>query len=87
MSIPVSEDGRTPNVSSLNYDDLVSQGKLKPISMADDFSNGIYVVVKGDMLWRIAENYNTTWKKLVELNDIENPDLIYPGIKLNIPMQ
>lgn len=44
----------------------------------------IYVVQKGDTLWNLAKKFNTTVSDIVELNDIENPDLIYPGQKLLI---
>lgn len=45
-------------------------------------ANTIHVVVKGDTLWDLARKYNTTVAKLVELNDIENPDFIVIGQKL-----
>ena len=38
----------------------------------------------GDTLSEIAIKYNTTVDKLVELNNIENPDLIYVGDKLRV---
>lgn len=44
----------------------------------------IYVVQPGDTLWCLAKKFNTTVDDIVELNDIENPDLIYPGQKLLI---
>lgn len=55
----------------------------------DEFLNNIgsitiYVVQKGDTLWKLAKRFNTTIEDIVELNDIENPDLIYPGEKLII---
>ena len=43
-----------------------------------------YVVQSGDTLWDLAKKFNTTVDDIVELNDIENPDLIYPGQKLLI---
>ena len=43
-----------------------------------------YTVKSGDTLSEIAEKYNTTVSKLVKLNDIDNPDLIYVGQKLLI---
>ena len=43
-----------------------------------------YTVRKGDTLWEIAKKYNTTVAKLVSLNKIKNPDLIYPGQKIRI---
>lgn len=42
----------------------------------------IYMVQKGDTLWKIAKRYRTTVNDILAVNDIENPDLIYPGQKL-----
>ena len=42
-------------------------------------SNGIYIVKSGDTLSHIALKYNTTVNRLVELNNIKNRNLIYPG--------
>lgn len=44
----------------------------------------IYTVQRGDTLSRIAREYNVTVAHIVELNDITNPNLIYPGEKLRI---
>lgn len=38
-----------------------------------------YVVVSGDVLWKIAKKFETTWQKLAELNSLKNPHLIFPG--------
>lgn len=43
-----------------------------------------YTVKKGDNLTAIAKKFQTTVKKLVELNNIKNPDLIYTGQKLKL---
>lgn len=45
----------------------------------------IYVVKKGDTLSGIASKYGTTYQKLAEYNNIENPNLIYVGQKIVIP--
>lgn len=50
-------------------------------------SNGTamyYIVKPGDTLSDIAEDFGTTVEDLVEKNDIEDPDLIYPGQKIYI---
>ncbi|MGN1318099.1 MAG: SPOCS domain-containing protein [Lachnospirales bacterium] len=39
----------------------------------------IYVVKPGDTLWKLAKRFNSTVEDIAELNNIENPDLIYPG--------
>lgn len=44
----------------------------------------IYTVVKGDTLSGIAEKYNTTYQELARINNIKNPNLIYPGEKIRI---
>ena len=44
----------------------------------------IYQVQKGDSLWKIAKKYRTTVEDIVSVNEIEHPDLIYPGQKLLI---
>lgn len=47
-------------------------------------ANVTYTVVKGDTLSEIAVRYGTTVAKLVELNNIEDPDFIVVGQKLII---
>lgn len=38
-----------------------------------------YVVKSGDVLWKIARDFDTTWQELAEYNDLDNPNLIFPG--------
>ena len=45
-----------------------------------------YTVKAGDTLWAIARRYNTTVSAIVEQNQIKNPDLIYPGEVIKIPV-
>ena len=42
-------------------------------------ANVTHTVVKGDTLWALARKYNTTVAKLVELNDIKDPNFIVVG--------
>lgn len=44
-----------------------------------------YVVMSGNTLSSIASKFHTTVDELVQLNDISNPNLIYPGEILKIP--
>ena len=44
----------------------------------------IYTVQRGNTLSEIAQEYNVTVNHIVELNNIQNPNLIYPGQKLRI---
>lgn len=46
--------------------------------------NLVYTVKAGDTLSEIAQKYHTTYTALAKLNQISNPDLIYPGQKIII---
>lgn len=43
-----------------------------------------YTVQPGDNLSLIADTYNTTWQEIANLNNIENPNLIYAGQQLRV---
>ena len=43
-----------------------------------------YTVQRGNTLSQIARTYNVTVQHIVELNNIQNPNLIFPGEKLRI---
>lgn len=50
-----------------------------------------YEIVKGDNLWKIAQNFygdGNQYQKIFEANRevIKDPDLIFPGQKIRIPM-
>lgn len=44
-----------------------------------------YIVVSGDVLWKIATQYNLTYQELAEYNNLANPHLIYPAQVLKVP--
>ncbi len=44
-----------------------------------------YTVKDGDVLWKIAQKYQTTWQALAEFNKLADPNLIYVNQKLAIP--
>ena len=45
-----------------------------------------YIVRRGDTLSSIAERFGLNWRRIASINEISNPDLIFPGqaIKLGI---
>lgn len=47
--------------------------------------NSTYTIKKGDTLSQIAARFGTSVAKLVQLNGIKNPDLIYVGQVLKLP--
>ncbi len=46
---------------------------------------GTYTVRAGDTLFAIAARFNTTVSVIAQLNNILNPNLIFPGQVLNVP--
>ena len=46
----------------------------------------VYIVKKGDTLWGIAGKFGVSLAALIQANpQIKNPNLIYPGDRVNIP--
>ena len=45
-----------------------------------------YQVETGDSLTRIARRYNTNWQLIAAMNDINNPNTIFVGQQLDIPI-
>ena len=100
VSLPTSEDGRTLNVKSLTLTELTAAGHIKavdpvkpaepvkpadPVKPAETVKAKVYTVQVGDMLWKIAKKFNTTWQELQKLNKLSNPNLILPGQVLVVP--
>ena len=49
-------------------------------------TGAVYIVKKGDTLWGIAKRYGVALTGLIAANpQIKNPNLIYPGDRVNIP--
>ncbi|MDF2592579.1 MAG: hypothetical protein K0S75_2045 [Clostridia bacterium] len=55
---------------------------LTSVSVA--FAADTYTVQKGDLLWKIAEKFNTTWQDLAKINNLKNPNQIAVGQELKI---
>lgn len=49
-----------------------------------EVSHVVFTVKRGDTLWAIARKYGVTVNHIVALNNIQNPNLIFPGEKLRI---
>lgn len=45
----------------------------------------VHVVRKGETVYKIAMRYGLDWRELAGYNRLGNPDLIYPGQRLEIP--
>jgi len=45
----------------------------------------LYTVMPGNTLWGIANLFGTTTEEIIDINDLKEPELIYPGQILKIP--
>ena len=59
-------------------------GSIKQITLKKDISSK-YIVKEGDTLWEIANKFDITIDRLLEYNQISNPDLIIVGQTIYIP--
>ena len=79
-------------INDIKNPNLIFVGEILTISCNHNNGSGntsegntiIYTIKRGDTLSKIALEYNTTVVNLVELNNIQNPNLIYVGETLKI---
>lgn len=75
--VPVSEASSTESNPSTNDEEPAE----------DSAGDIVYIVQKGDWLFKIALKYGLTWQELATYNRLENPDLILIGQTLLIPVK
>lgn len=90
-NVSVNELIRANNISSPYYiyigQNLIIPGKQeKPAENNTDYNYSYYTIKRGDILWNIAQKYNTTVQKLVELNNIKDAYDLYIGRRLIVPV-
>ena len=66
------------------------QSSTEPTTARRKDEKNIYIIVKGDTLWDISNSFLKDpflWPLIWKVNPyIANPDLIYPGQKIRIPL-
>lgn len=77
-------------INNISNSNLIYVGeRLKVPKIGDDrindTSHRLYIVKSGNTLTQIAREYSVSIERIVELNDISNPNLIYSGEVLRIP--
>lgn len=80
------------SINNISNPNLIYPGQIIQILSNSTIAGGetqgtgsiIYTVKRGDSLYRIARAYGVTINQIVSLNNIQNPNLIYPGQKLRI---
>jgi len=76
-------------LNNIQNPDLIFIGQRLLISVSDDPNKSKevrYTVKRGDTLSKIANRYGITVNEIVALNNIKNPNLIYVGQHLRIPL-
>ena len=66
---------------------IINSNNLTKYDNVEDVENSNYIeyiVKSGDTLSAIAQKYNTTYQRIAQDNNIENPSLIYTNQKLKI---
>lgn len=70
------------NISNIN---LIYVGQILKVPTTNyDMSHRLYVVKSGDTLWGISRRFGVSIARIIMLNRIANPNLIYPGNILRI---
>lgn len=94
IGVQYSDRGNVPGIGgSVDrdiYTDSIFLSNTDEIPNTENPNNGIntenvfYTVQPGDTLSKIASQYGTTVQELVDINNITNPNLIYPGQSLRV---
>lgn len=72
-------------INNIKNPNLIYAGEIIVVSHnhnnteKENNATNTYTIKRGDTLWGIANKFNTTVNKLVQLNNIKNPNLIYAG--------
>ena len=75
---------RKQRLTNAGYDYKTVQTRVNQLYYAMNCTFITYIVKKGDTLSKIAHKYGVTVDSIVQLNNIKNPNVIYPGDKLYI---
>ena len=63
---------------------IIENVSVRENKVDSDYSMIVYFVKQGDTIWKIAKKFKVTMESIIKVNNLENPDLIYPGDKLYI---
>ena len=79
-------DGYDGRLAEVDVSGTLSQEDAAADSGTAKREQAIYLVRKGDTLWGIAKRHGVELTALIAANpQIKNPNLIYPGDRVNIP--
>jgi LysM repeat protein len=71
------------------YEPIITSSEMgadiSPVEIVPAAATEIYLVQKGDMISQLAIDFDTSSARLIEMNNLENPDVLYVGQKLKVP--
>lgn len=75
---------RLVELNNIKNPNLIYVGQTIIIQEGSNTNIRTYQIKRGDTLWSIARRFNTTVERLVQLNHIKNPNLIYAGTIIRV---
>ncbi len=74
------------NLQNINGKDYINMGELiiVPNNSNNDFFD-MYIIEKGDSLYKIAQKYNISLIDLLDINGLDKDNYIYPGQEILVP--
>ena len=74
------------NLQNINGKDYINMGELiiVPNNSNNDFFD-MYIIEKGDSLYKIAQKYNINLIDLLDINGLDKDNYIYPGQEILVP--
>ncbi len=77
---------RTLKLKKILISVIIASMTVVMLAVNASAASTVHRVVSGDTMWKIAVKYQVGVSELINANpQIKNPDLIYPGQKINIP--
>lgn len=63
---------------------IIEEATCSEPTNQNEYSVIVYFVKPNDTIWKIAKRFRVTMESIIKVNNLENPDLIYPGDKLYV---
>lgn len=71
----------------LTSDGIVGPETWRALDRNLDGSSAVYTVKRGDSLWNLAQQWDTSMQQIREVNNLSNPDVLREGQTLRVPGQ
>ena len=82
----IASDDRLYPEDDISSTDMQHRAVSPVEPMGSDYgTTEVYIVQKGDVLSRIAVDFDTTTATLTRMNNLSNPDVLYIGQELRVP--